>query len=107
MVSDLLRLHVTVGLQVPANIRGIRCWGGAGNPRAVVRTNNPALARRRRTGGTRRCGCPGGSDRLAVAEELVVRVVAAVATADLGHVGDEIDAGQPLHLFEPELNLVA
>jgi hypothetical protein len=36
-----------------------------------------------------------GLDRLPVAEELVVGVVAAVPAADLGEVGDEVDAGQP------------
>jgi hypothetical protein len=48
-----------------------------------------------------------GSDRLAVAEELVVLVVAAVAPTDLGEVRDELDAGDPLHLLEAELDLVA
>ena len=46
-------------------------------------------------------------DRLSVAEEFVVLVVAAVAAADLGVVGDELDALDPLDLFEAELDLVA
>jgi hypothetical protein len=44
---------------------------------------------------------------LSVAEEFVVLVVAAVAAADLGVVGDEFDSFDPLDLFEPELDLVA
>jgi hypothetical protein len=46
-------------------------------------------------------------DGLSVAEELVVLVVAAVASAHLGVVGDELDALDPFDLFEAELDLVA
>jgi hypothetical protein len=46
-------------------------------------------------------------DGLAVAEELVVRVVAAVTAADLRAVGHEFDPGQPFDLLEAELDLVA
>jgi hypothetical protein len=45
-------------------------------------------------------------DRLPVAEELVVGVVAAVSAADLEEAGGEVDAGQPLDLLEAELDLV-
>jgi hypothetical protein len=44
---------------------------------------------------------------LAVAEELVVGVVTAMAAGDFGEVGDEVDAGEPLDLLEAELDLVA
>jgi len=47
-----------------------------------------------------------GSNRLAVAEELVVLVVAAVA-ADLGKVRDELGSFDPLDLLEAKLDLVA
>ena len=46
-------------------------------------------------------------DGLAVAEEFVVLVVAAVAASDLGVVGDELDAFDPFDLFEAEFDLVA
>jgi hypothetical protein len=37
----------------------------------------------------------------------VVGVVAAVAARDVSEVGDELDPGEPLHLLEAELDLVA
>jgi hypothetical protein len=43
------------------------------------------------------------SDRLLVSEELVILIVA----ADLRVVGHELDACDPLHLLEAELDLVA
>ena len=46
-------------------------------------------------------------DRLPVAEEFVVLVVAAVAAAEVGEVGDELHTFDPLHLLEAELGLVA
>ena len=46
-------------------------------------------------------------DGLPVTEEFVVLVVAAVAAPDFRVVGDELDALDPLHLFEAELDLVA
>jgi hypothetical protein len=42
-----------------------------------------------------------------VAEELVVGVVAAVPTRDLGELCDEVDTGEPLDLLEAVLDLVA
>ena len=42
-----------------------------------------------------------------VAEELVIRVVTAVPTADRGEVGHELDPGQPLDLLDAELDFVA
>jgi hypothetical protein len=54
------------------------------------------------------CGLVGPvSDGLAVAEEFVVLVVAAVATADVVEVGDELDTLDPCDEFEAELDLVA
>src|SRR5581483_504412 len=47
------------------------------------------------------------SDRLAVPEELVILVVAAVTAADVTELGDDLDRADPLHLLEPELDLVA
>jgi hypothetical protein len=46
-------------------------------------------------------------DGVVVVEELVVSVVAAVPAADVGEVGDELDAGDPLDLFEAMLGFVA
>jgi hypothetical protein len=42
---------------------------------------------------------------LAVAEELVILVVAAEPAADLGEVGDELDTADPFYEFEAELDL--
>jgi hypothetical protein len=55
---------------------------------------------------------PGGwrLDALAVAEELMVWVVAARSPgrpADLAEIFDEFDPAEPLDLFEAELDLVA
>ena len=47
------------------------------------------------------------SDGLSVPEEFVFLMVPAVAAADVGEVGDELQALDPLHLLEPELRLVA
>ena len=47
------------------------------------------------------------SDGLSVPEELMILVVAAEAASDVGEVGDELHALDPLHLFEPELRFVA
>ena len=43
------------------------------------------------------------SDRLPVAEELVVLVVAPVAAADAAEVGDELDHSDPPDLLKPKL----
>ena len=47
------------------------------------------------------------SDRLPIPKEFVVFVVAALPAANLGVVGGELDAGDPLHLLDAELDLVA
>ena len=52
-------------------------------------------------------GDGGSLDGLPVAEEFVVLVVAPVPAADLRVVGHELDALDPLDLFEAELDLVA
>ncbi|WP_194863212.1 hypothetical protein [Myxococcus sp. AB036A] len=47
------------------------------------------------------------SDRLTIPEELVIFIVTAVPTSHFEEVSDELDASNPLHLLEAELNLVA
>ena len=46
-------------------------------------------------------------ERLAVADELVVGVVASMPAADLAEVRDELDPLDPLDLLEAELSFVA
>lgn len=47
-----------------------------------------------------------GSNGLAVSEEFVVLIVAAVAAADVVEVGDELNAVDPFDLFEAEFDLI-
>src|SRR5450756_1523795 len=90
---------------------GIAKWGGvpclptAGvTRRAASKDGNPvgvpALSRLP-------LGAGNGLDGLPVAEELVVLVVAAIAATDVGEVGDELHAFDPLALLEAQLGLVA
>ena len=53
--------------------------------------------------GLKKSGSCAVSDRLTISEKLVVLVVAAVSAADLGVVSYELDAGDPFHLLEAEL----
>jgi hypothetical protein len=88
-----------------AAVHGVRAAPTGGLPRDLQLLTGE--------GGERRllheCAFPvgAGSEGLAVAEELVVLVVAAVAAADAVEVGDELDTFDPLDHLEAQLDFVA